>query len=146
MNINISYETQTLVEVLNSRTSLRKTNDFALLIEIASNNQMFFQINQLATIGKNVVSLLTILKKSSPGDQIHGNVEQEFAQYVNLMRELLLNFGGLMSQSEYQRFDEIYFRNNQGALRNIVDLATLKNLQNDNLHQSSTDNNMDEIK
>lgn len=139
--MNLSDDVKAIVELLNSQNSLRKRNDIGILLECGAANDLASEINALASLGKALWSLFSLLRKMSQNDEGYKRIEQEFSETSNKMREQLLGFFAYMGVVEQERFDTTYLRLTQGTIRNIVDLshdlAGLKNLQNDAKRGSS---------
>ncbi len=134
----ISEQTQAVLEYFDqySGFTLRKKNDIAELLDIASVHDEAEAFNSSVFTGKVVWNLYAQLKKITSPDNSYNNLEQEFAKAVNELRGLLLHFANLSeNDTTKQRFEETYLAVHQGTMRNIVDLshdlARFKDMQSD---------------
>jgi hypothetical protein len=145
-----SVQTETVLAYFDEYTgfNLRKRNDFAELLEIASRSGAADEFNRLVFTGKVVWNLYHALRKTTDAQEGYQTVEQEFAKEIHHLRDGLLFF---MMQKEAddnddgtrQRFQEVYLGTGQGTMRNIVDvahdLARFKDLQNSMAHDKTKD-------
>lgn len=136
----ISNETHAVLEYFDqySGFTLRKKNDIAELLDIASLHDEAEAFNTAVFTGKIVWNLYAQLKKitAPPSDSSYHNLEQEFAKAVNELRGFLLHFATIsQNDATQQRFEETYLTVHQGTMRNIVDLAhdlaRFKDMQSD---------------
>lgn len=134
----LSEQTQSALAYFDeySGFNLRKKNDIGEILEIASVVGAAEEFNALVFAGKIVWNLYSTLRKITSEQDGYRNVEHEFAEAVQTMRERLAFFA-LESDDDAlkQRFEEVYLGVSQGTMRNLVDiahdLARFKDLQGD---------------
>jgi hypothetical protein len=123
--MQISEDTLSVVEAIHSSIEggFRKRSDIEVTFELAAAENAAETINRLVTAGKAITKLYALLKRGGSGAAEYSTVEHEFAQQINLMRELLAGLTTAMPNETLQRFDQLYFGTGQGVMRNLVDLA-----------------------
>lgn len=133
----ISEDTMRVVSFLSeiSGNNLRKSNDFAAILEIGAANSLSELINSLTFNGASIWKLHRLLKKSDLADENTAKLLSEFKQLVIDFTALLDELMKYADEPEKKRFSEIYLATEQHSLLNIIDLARdlyeFKNLQSD---------------
>lgn len=140
----ISEQTQSVIAYFDTYSgfTLRKKNDLAEILDIAATSGDAENFNATVFTGKIVWNLYSQLRKITSGDTAYANIEQEFANAVNALREYVLLFANLSEDiAVRQRFQEVYLDVNQGTMRNLVDfahdLARFKDMQSDAQRRST---------
>ncbi|MFY8000886.1 MAG: hypothetical protein ACOVSW_19995 [Candidatus Kapaibacteriota bacterium] len=140
----ISEQTQSVIAYFDTYSgfTLRKKNDLSEILDIAATSGDAENFNATVFTGKIVWNLYSQLRKITSGDTAYANIEQEFANAVNALREYVLLFANLSEDAAVkQRFQEVYLDVNQGTMRNLVDfahdLARFKDMQSDAQRRST---------
>jgi hypothetical protein len=140
----ISEHTQSVIAYFDTYSgfTLRKKNDLSEILDIAATSGDAENFNATVFTGKIVWNLYSQLRKITSGDTAYANIEQEFANAVNALREYVLLFANLSEDAAVkQRFQEVYLDVNQGTMRNLVDfahdLARFKDMQSDAQRRST---------
>ncbi len=136
--MEFSPQTQTLLALLEAPSSatsgLRKRQDIAILIELASRHDRADDCNDLIFHGTSALKVFFLLKKMQPADTAYPTVEAEFATEINALRDAVYRFSLLAESSIQKHWEETYLRTTSGVLRNLIDLAhdvaRIKELQN----------------
>lgn len=124
--MNLSEQTSAVLAYFEEYAgfTLRKKNDFAEILEIASKQESAEEFNAAVFAGKVVWNLYNTLRKITSEQDGYRNVEQEFATAVHHLREHLVFFADESDDAALQqRFEEVYLGVSQGTMRNLVDLA-----------------------
>lgn len=123
-----------------SGAALRKRGDIGVILECGAASGDHETINAIIFHGKNTWSVYSVLRKMRQNDSGFFNMEREFMSSINAVRALLADLSAAASSESKARFNDTYFGDTQGTLRNLVDLAhdlaVLKNLQNTSKHAS----------
>lgn len=125
-----------------SGAALRKRKDVGTILECGAGTGDHQTINAIIFHGKNAWSVYSILRKMRQNESGFLNMEHEFMSSINALRTLLADLSAIAASPETKtRFNDVYFGNTQGTLRNLVDLAhdlaVLKNMQNTSKHTPS---------
>ncbi len=144
--MNLSDDTQKVIQFLEYLgVQLRKKNDFALILEISATYNLIDELTKLIFSSASVWNLSKTLKKvaGNPNallleNELHKGIEE----LLNSLREIIDS-----AEVEYvKRFQNIYFQNTDGAIRNLIDLAhdfsAFKDIQNQSkkISKSNTKN------
>lgn len=104
--------------------ALRKKNDFAEILEVASARGAAEEFNATVFTGKVAWNLYNTLRKITSEQDGYRNVEQEFASALHDLREHLVFFAAESDDEALKkRFEQVYLGVSQGTMRNLVDLA-----------------------
>jgi hypothetical protein len=138
--MNISDDTKAVVEYLDKFAGgLRKKNDMMLVLEICATFDGALLLNKLIFSGKSVWNLSKTLRRISPDDDGAPLIQKEMLRGVGEMKEFLTEMILRAEDADKKRFDDIYFPETRGALKNLVDLAhdlgKFKDLQSDSKRQ-----------
>ena len=133
--MQLSNDTESVLTVLDEAVEggLRKRNDVGTLLELAASADNADSFNQLTLTGTGLWKVYGVLKRIQPGSEGYPQMEQEFGNLLNELRELMAALTDKADDETLKRFDEIYFGMTQGVVRNLVDLshdlARIKDLQ-----------------
>jgi hypothetical protein len=135
--LELSEQTRAVLTYFERYTggNIRKSNDFASLLEFASVQDAADEFNHIVFLGKCVWNLYTALRKATTHDEAYQMLEREFAENLNNLRAALAALMGEAPEPVRLRFHDTYLGLGQGTVRNIVDfahdLARFKDMQND---------------
>ncbi len=134
--MTLSEDTIAVIDYLDqySQGSLRKKNDVAVLLELAALQLNADIIAELSFHGSAMWRVFSVMRKSSPGSEGFMQLETEFANAMNILREHILLLSGDAEEEIQTRFHDTYLHVQPGAIRNLCDLAHdlshFKELQN----------------
>ncbi|MCC6846633.1 MAG: hypothetical protein IT283_10035 [Bacteroidetes bacterium] len=124
-----------------SGAALRKRSDIGIILECGAETCDPQTINAIIFHGKNAWSIYSILRRMRQNESGFQNMEREFMSSINALRTLLADLSAIAPPESKTRFNDVYFGNTQGTLRNLADLAhdlaILKNMQNMSKHDTS---------
>jgi hypothetical protein len=131
----ISEDTQRVVELLEeyAKNSLRKKNDFSLIMELGATHSLPDQILDLIFIGKVIWTLSATIKKAQPNSEGIELVQKEFEQNLDKIKTILTYLSQIAEQEDKERLEVTYLQMTRGCVLNIIDLshdlAKFKNMQ-----------------
>ena len=135
--MNLSKDTEAVVNFLNefSEGSLRKKNDLGMLLETGATFSLDVNINNIIFEGASLWKLYKTIKQASMGMENQENLNRTFRLTAEKFNDLFVEIAEYIEDdSVRKRFDEIYFQNTDGTLKNLIDLAhdfsILKDFQN----------------
>lgn len=135
--MKISDDTKSVVQFLNdyAKGGLRKLNDIEIIFELTATYDGADELNRLVFAGKSVWNISSKLRKVIPGSDGIELLQKEMLRNVEEMIKwlsMIMEFGDDESK---KRFDNIYFAQTSGALKNIIDLshdlAVFKDIQSE---------------
>jgi hypothetical protein len=117
-----------------SGNNLRKRNDLGTILEIGAATGDYETIDSIIFNGKYLWNLHILLKRENleqdAFEKLLGEIEITVAELTKLLKKLT----GSISEFDPHRFNDIYFAGDNGAFRNLIDLAhdlsRLKEVQN----------------
>ena len=133
--MTLSQDTESVLSVLDEAVEggLRKRNDVGTLLELAASANEADAFNKLTQVGTGLWKVYGVLRRIEPGSEGYPQMEKEFGNLLNELRELMATITDPADDETLKRFDEIYFGMTQGVVRNLVDLghdlARIKDLQ-----------------
>lgn len=133
--MKFSEDTIKILDFLEEFTpgGLRKRSDLGAVLEIGAGNELPDKTNEIIFVGAGFRKLSQILKR---GDETVENLSPTKTEFANRSQELvgLLKFFAEFDEEVSARFEQVYFREDRGAILNLSDLAhdlaSLKKLQN----------------
>lgn len=135
--LELSEQTRAVLAYFEHYTAgnIRKSNDLASVLELASMQDAADEFNQIVFLGKCVWNLYAALRKAPPDDEAYRALEREFAENVNTLRAALSALALDAPEPLRLRLHETYLAVGQGTMRNVVDfahdLARFKDMQSD---------------
>jgi hypothetical protein len=123
--MQISDDTKAVVQFLNEYTkgNLRKVNDLEYIFEIAATYDGNDELNRLVFAGKSVWNIASKLKKVVHGTEGIELLEKELLRNIDEMIRLMRKISEFAEIDVKKRFDDIYFVETSGALKNLIDLG-----------------------
>ncbi len=117
-----------------SGNNLRKRNDLGTILEIGALTGNYALIDRIIFNGKYLWSLHLLLKRDNADEAVFekllAETETTVSELIKLLKELIAS----EKDFDEKRFDSIYFAGDNGAFRNLIDLAhdlsQLKEVQN----------------
>ena len=117
-----------------SGNNLRKRNDLGTILEIGAATGDYETIDSIIFNGKYLWNLHILLKRENleqdAFEKLLGEIEITVAELTKLLKKLT----GSIREFDPHRFNDIYFTGDNGAFRNLIDLAhdlsRLKEVQN----------------
>lgn len=144
--MKLSDDTQQIMQFLEYLgVQLRKKNDFALILEISATYNLIDELTKLIFSSASVWNLSKMLKKVA-GNPNAVLLEKEFYKSINELVNSLKVIIEISEEEYINRFQNVYFAETDGAIRNIVDLAhdfsAFKDIQNQSkkISKSNTSN------
>lgn len=137
--MNISEDTKNIIKALDyiSGNKLRKRKDIAALIELCATYHSPKILDDLVFTGAALWNLHSKMRKEQISDEAAELIQKELLRHIHKIKEKMES---ILEKNEVEglekRFEEIYFVQTQGALKNIIDLSfdlkMFKELQNQN--------------
>lgn len=123
--MQISDDTKAVVQFINDYTkgNLRKVNDLELIFEISATYDGNDELNRLVFAGKSVWNIASKLRKVVQGTDGIDLLEKELLRNIEEMKRLMGIIVEFADNDSKKRFDEIYFPETSGALKNLIDLG-----------------------
>ncbi|MBE2188151.1 MAG: hypothetical protein IAE98_01675 [Candidatus Kapabacteria bacterium] len=122
-----------------TKGNLRKVNDLEYIFEIAATYDGNDELNRLVFAGKSVWNIASKLKKVVHGTEGIELLEKELLRNINEMVRFLRKISEFAEIDVKKRFDDIYFPETSGALKNLIDLghdlAVFKDIQSQSRRQ-----------
>lgn len=140
--MTFSDDTNNVLNALDyiSGNSLRKRNDIASIIEICATYDGFELLNNVIFTGKSVWNLQSKINKISDSDEGAHLIKNELLNNIEKLRRHIIEISEKADNDSKKRFQEIYLSENQGGLKNLIDLSfdlsIFKELQNQNKRMS----------
>ena len=123
-----------------SEAGLRKRNDLGTLFELTALRDAVQEMNDLLFHGTHCYNLFHTLRRAGSGTEGFQNLEKEFTEAAERLRQLMAQALVEAPDEQVDRFEVTYYQMTQGSLRNLIDLAhdlkTAKQVQNDNKYNS----------
>ena len=136
MIMELSKDTLQVLEFLDYTTgnNLRKRNDIGLILEIGAGKGKFVLIDKLIFTGSYLWRLYRLLIGQDISEDDAYKLQRELAGTLQNFKDYLTELISNAEPESKKRFNALYFPNEQGAFRNLIDLAydisKLKEVQN----------------
>ena len=140
--MKISDDTLAVVNYIDeySGGNLRKKNDFSAILELCANYDNAETLNRLIFTGKSLWNIHSKMRKVSPNadgiELLQKEVERCCIEITGYLKEIT-QFADADLQ---KRFDDIYYPETRGSVKNLIDLAhdlaKFKELQSANRHRA----------
>ena len=133
--MKLSEDTEAVLTFLDTNVDggLRKRNDVGTILELGAANNDPDTFNSITQTGTALWKVYKTLRRVEPGAEGYKQLEAEFGNQLNTLRELLAKMMEHSDDETLKRFDDIYFGMSQGVIRNLVDLghdvSKIKDLQ-----------------
>ena len=143
--MDLSDDTRNVLDFLESfsEQGLRKRNDLGLLFELSADRGAHNEMNDLLFHGTHLYNLFHTLRKATASSQGYENLEKEFSDSVERVRDHVAKALLEAEQVHIERFEVTYYSMTQGSLRNLIDLAhdlsVAKRIQNDNKYEQKNE-------
>jgi hypothetical protein len=134
--MEISQDTKNVIDAVKyiSGDSLRKKSDLTVIAELCATYDSSDLLNNLIFAGKSVWNIQSKLKKVAAGDEGANLLQNELYKNIDKMTKILSEIIENADESYKKRFDEVYFADTKGSLKNLIDLSfdlsMFKELQN----------------
>jgi hypothetical protein len=134
--MELSKDTLQVLEFLDYTTgnNLRKRNDIGLILEIGAGKGKFVLIDKLIFTGSYLWRLYRLLIGQDISEDDAYKLQRELAGTLQNFKDYLTELISNAEPESKKRFNALYFPNEQGAFRNLIDLAydifKLKEVQN----------------
>jgi hypothetical protein len=133
--MEISEDTQRVIDFLidYSESTLRKTNDLAIILETAATHSLVDNLAELILSACSVYNLRLTIKKQadSPSEALKKEMLKSYQFALDSIKKICEYF----DEQSADRFNRTYLTGGDGALMNFIDLAydftVFKAAQND---------------
>ncbi|MCS7176086.1 MAG: hypothetical protein NZ960_00435 [Candidatus Kapabacteria bacterium] len=135
--MKLSPDTEAVIEYLQaySGNTLRKMRDVGSILELAAQRGDAGIANDIIFTGAALWRTYRVWKRLGPSDEGYKTVSEAFSESITKLRYLLHQLLEGAPAPLVGRFQEVYLRLTEGAVRNLVDLSHdlswLKQLQSD---------------
>ena len=122
--MNLSIDTIEILKFLDltSGNNLRKRNDLGIILEIGATFNQPELIDEIIFKGMYFWNISTTLKKTTNPDELkllQSEFDKTNLEFRYHLKELIENG----DEPSKLRFEEIYLRDNNGSVNNLIDLA-----------------------
>jgi hypothetical protein len=134
--MKLSEDTLQVLEFLDYSTgnNLRKRKDLGVILETGAGKGDFLIVNKLIFTGSYLWKLHKILIRQDISEDDAYKLRSELSDTAQQFKNYLMELTGDSDAVSHKRFNDIYYPNEQGAFRNLIDLAhdlsKLKEVQN----------------
>jgi len=134
--MELSKDTLQVLEFLDYTTgnNLRKRNDIGTILEIGAEKGEFILVDKLIFSGSYFWKLHKILIRQDISEDDAYKLQRELVDTSQNFKNYLVDLVNDADEAIRKRFNTMYFPNEQGAFRNLIDLAfdlsKLKEVQN----------------
>ena len=123
--MELSKDTLEVLEFLDYTTggNLRKRNDLGAILEIGAMKGDYQIVEKIIFTGKYLWNLHSSLIKAGEASEGTENMKREAVDSTENLKVYLSELISDVNGFDSKRFDDVYFPNEQGAFRNLIDLA-----------------------